>query len=235
MKRASFNLRNQNSNQEKYEFPKITLKACVAIGRWIPHIGRVNLPNAITVSRLFLTGIFVAGASFSSVAGHWIALVSFVIAAISDFLDGYLARKMGLVTPMGKLLDPLADKVLVCSAFVYLSAEGLCPVWVTVLILAREFLVTGLRQIAVEAGQVLAADRLGKWKTGLQLTFCITCLVSFAFQPLSSENLFVRLIQYLSNPDGWLQPTSMWLALVLTLLSGWNYVWASRGLLATKH
>ena len=89
-----------------------------------------------------------------STAGHWIALVSFVIAAISDFVDGWLARKIGLVTPMGKLLDPLADKMLVGSAFVYLSAEGLCPVWITVLILAREFLVTGLRQIAVEAGQV---------------------------------------------------------------------------------
>jgi CDP-diacylglycerol--glycerol-3-phosphate 3-phosphatidyltransferase len=194
----------------------------------------VNVPNAITVSRLFLTGVFVAGASFAGPAGHWIALVSFVVAAVSDFLDGYLARRMGLVTPMGKLLDPLADKVLVCSAFVYLSAEGFCPVWVTVLILAREFLVTGLRQIAVEAGRVLAADRLGKWKTGLQLTFCITCLVWLAFQPLDAANPFVRLIQYLSDPDGWLQPASMWLALGLTLLSGWHYLWASRDLLATK-
>lgn len=209
-------------------------KARVAI-RWrIIQSDCVNLPNAITLSRLFLTGIFVAGASLASTAGHWIALVSFVIAAISDFLDGYLARKMGLVTPMGKLLDPLADKVLVCSAFVYLSAGGFCPVWVTVLILAREFLVTGLRQIAVEAGRVLAADRLGKWKTGLQLTYCITCLVWIAFQPLDPANPVVHLIHYLSSPAGWLQPASMWLALGLTLLSGWHYLWASRDLLATK-
>jgi CDP-diacylglycerol--glycerol-3-phosphate 3-phosphatidyltransferase len=194
----------------------------------------VNVPNAITLSRLVLTGIFVAGASFDNVVGHWVSLVSFVIAAISDFLDGYLARKMGLVTPMGKLMDPLADKVLVCSAFVYLSAEGYCPVWVTVLILAREFLVTGLRQIAVEAGQVLAADRLGKWKTGLQLTFCITCLVWFAFQPLDPANPLVWLFQYLSRPEGWLQPVSLWLALALTLLSGWNYIWESRNLLRGK-
>jgi CDP-diacylglycerol--glycerol-3-phosphate 3-phosphatidyltransferase len=194
----------------------------------------VNVPNAITLARLVLTGIFVAGASFSSTAGHWIALVSFVIAAISDFLDGYLARKMGLVTPMGKLLDPLADKVLVCSAFVYLSALGFCPVWVTVLIMAREFLVTGLRQIAVEAGQVLAADRLGKWKTGLQLTYCITCLVWLAVQPLDPGNPMFRLFQYLSYREGWLQPVSMWLALGLTLLSGWHYLWASRDLLSTK-
>ncbi len=194
----------------------------------------MNVPNAITLSRLVLTGIFVAGASFDNVVGHWVSLVSFVIAAISDFLDGYLARKMGLVTPMGKLMDPLADKVLVCSAFVYLSAEGYCPVWVTVLILAREFLVTGLRQIAVEAGQVLAADRLGKWKTGLQLTFCITCLVWFAFQPLDPANPLVWLFQYLSRPEGWLQPVSLWLALALTLLSGWNYIWESRNLLRGK-
>jgi CDP-diacylglycerol--glycerol-3-phosphate 3-phosphatidyltransferase len=200
----------------------------------IAKLAAVNLPNAITLSRLVLTAVFVAGASFASTAGHWIALVSFVIAAISDFLDGYLARKMGLVTPMGKLLDPLADKVLVCSAFVYLSAQGLCPVWVTVLILAREFLVTGLRQIAVEAGHVMAADRLGKWKTGLQLTFCITCLVWFAFEPIPSDNPLVRLFRWLSSPEGWLQPASLWLALALTLLSGWNYLWSSRGLLTGK-
>lgn len=191
----------------------------------------MNLPNAISLSRLVLTAIFVAGTAFGNTTGHWIALVSFVIAAISDFVDGWLARKLGLVTPMGKLLDPLADKVLVCSAFVYLSAEGFCPVWVTVVILAREFLVTGMRQIAVEAGQVMAADRLGKWKTGLQLTFCITCLVWFAFKGFDPENPLVALLQYLSSPDGWLQPVSMWLALALTLLSGWNYMWRYRNLL----
>ena len=194
----------------------------------------MNLPNAITLSRLVLTAVFVAGTAFETALGHWIALISFVIAAISDFVDGWLARKLGLVTPMGKLLDPLADKILVGAAFVYLSAEGFCPVWVTVMILAREFLVTGLRQIAMEAGQVLAADNLGKWKTGLQLTFCITCLVWFCFGPLPAGNPFVDLIRNLSKPDGWLIPVSLWLALGLTLLSGWNYMWASRGLLKSR-
>lgn len=194
----------------------------------------MNLPNAITLSRLVLTAVFVGGTAFGSIAGHWIALVSFVIAAISDFVDGYLARKLGLVTAMGKLLDPLADKILVCSAFVYLSAQGVCPVWVTVVILAREFLVTGLRQIAMEAGHVMAADRLGKWKTTLQLTYCITCLVWFAFESFDAGNPVVALFQNLSNPDGWLTPVSMWLALVLTLLSGWNYLWSCRHLLVSK-
>ncbi len=194
----------------------------------------MNLPNAISLSRLFLTAVFVAGTAMESAVGHWIALVSYVIAAISDFVDGYLARKLGLVTAMGKLLDPLADKVLVCSAFVYLSAMDLCPVWVTVLVVAREFLVTGLRQIAMEAGQVMAADRLGKWKTTWQLIFTITCLFWFAIKPLDPDNLLVNLLHYLSRPDGWLQPVSMWLALALTMLSGWNYLWSCRSLLSRR-
>ena len=194
----------------------------------------MNLPNTITLCRLGLTAIFVGGTALESVAGHWIALVAFVIAAISDWFDGYFARKYGMVTPLGKLLDPLADKVLVCSAYVYLSAVGFCPVWVTVLILAREFLITGLRQIAVEAGQVLAADRLGKWKTGLQLTFCITCLVWFATEKLGSANPLMGLLRYLSDPGSWLTPVSMWLALGLTLVSGWNYMWTNRGLLTGR-
>jgi CDP-diacylglycerol--glycerol-3-phosphate 3-phosphatidyltransferase len=86
----------------------------------------------------------------------------------------------------------------------------------------------------VEAGHVLAADDLGKWKTALQLTFCITCLVWFAFGPLQADNGFVTLMQSLSRPDGWLVPGSMWLALGLTLLSGWNYMWNSRSLLRGK-
>jgi len=210
------------------------LQPLVAISPEISHTSRVNLPNAITLSRLVLTAVFVGGTAFGTALGHWIALISFLIAAISDFVDGWLARKLGMVTPMGKLLDPVADKVLVGAAFVYLSAEGLCPVWVTVLILAREFLVTGLRQIAVEAGQVIAADRLGKWKVGLQLTFCITCLVGFALQHLAPAHGLVRLFQYLSTRNGWLQLASMWLALGLTLLSGWNYLWSSRHLLCGK-
>lgn len=194
----------------------------------------VNLPNAITASRLVLTAVFVGGTAMDSHFGHWVALVSFVIAAISDFVDGWLARKLGLVTAIGKLMDPLADKILVGAAYIYLSAQGLCPVWVSVVIIGREFLVTGLRQIALESGQIIAADRLGKWKTGIQLTFCITCLVAFAFAPLDPANPVVRLFQYLSDPDGWLTAGSLWLSLILTVWSGWNYTWASRELLMPK-
>jgi CDP-diacylglycerol--glycerol-3-phosphate 3-phosphatidyltransferase len=191
----------------------------------------VNLPNAITLSRLVLTVVFVAATAAGGLVGHVIALVSFTIAAASDWLDGYLARKLGLVTPLGKLLDPLADKILVCAAFVYLSAAGLCPVWATSLIIGREFLVTGLRQIAIEAGQVLAADNLGKWKTTFQLTFCITGLVWITLSALATPGPFARFWLNLSNPESWLMPLSLWAAVALTAISGFNYLWSSRNLL----
>lgn len=191
----------------------------------------MNLPNAITLSRLVLTVVFVAATSAGGLVGHVIALVSFTIAAASDWLDGYLARKLGLVTPLGKLLDPLADKILVCAAFVYFSATGLCPVWATSLIIGREFLVTGLRQIAIEAGQVLAADNLGKWKTTFQLIFCITGLVWLTFSPLANPGPFTRFWVSLSNPESWLMPLSLWAAVALTAISGFNYLWSSRNLL----
>ncbi|KAB2638777.1 MAG: CDP-diacylglycerol--glycerol-3-phosphate 3-phosphatidyltransferase [Verrucomicrobia bacterium] len=207
----------------------------VAKHRLISHIVPVNLPNTITLCRLVLTAVFVGGAALQSATGHWIALVAFVVAAISDWFDGYFARKYALVTPLGRLLDPVADKVLVCAAFVYLSAQGRCPVWVTVLIVAREFLITGLRQIAIEAGQVLSSDHLGKWKTGLQLGYCITCLVWFAVMATAgSTNPALRFLYYLSTPGGWLMPGFLWLALTLTVVSGWNYMWANRALLTGK-
>lgn len=210
----------------------------VAIMPCIPHIRRVNLPNAITLSRLALTAVFVAAVGFPGITGFSIALITFSIAAATDWLDGYLARKLGLVTALGKLLDPLADKILVCAAFVYFSSQPVngyhCPVWVTATIIGREFLVTGLRQIAVEAGQVLAADRLGKWKTTFQLTFCITGLVWLTFKSMQHPGPLGELLRDWSRPDGWLGPVSLWTAVALTLISGANYVWGSRNLLIEK-
>jgi CDP-diacylglycerol--glycerol-3-phosphate 3-phosphatidyltransferase len=194
----------------------------------------VNLPNAITLSRLVLTVIFVIGTGAGSLTGHIIALVAFVIAAASDWLDGYLARKLGLVTPLGKLLDPLADKILVCAAFVFFSAKGLCPIWVTSLIIAREFLVTGLRQIAIEAGQVLAADSLGKWKTTFQLTFCITGLVWLTFMDVPAPGKITSFWLMLSHPEGILMQASLWAAVALTVISGGNYLWSGRNLLKSS-
>jgi CDP-diacylglycerol---glycerol-3-phosphate 3-phosphatidyltransferase len=191
----------------------------------------MNLPNSITLCRLVLTAIFCVAASAEGVVGYSIALGAFVLGAISDWLDGYLARKLNLVTSLGKLLDPLADKILVCSGFVYLSAKGLCPVWVTALILCREFLVTGIRQIAVEKGTVIAADGLGKWKTTFQLVFIITALVYLTFETVAPietvapSNAFITTVQYLSDPAHWLIQGSLWAAVALTVISGWSYFW----------
>ena len=198
------------------------------------HIHEMNLPNTITLFRLVLTAIFCAAASAEGVTGYAIALGAFVLGAISDWLDGYLARKMNLVTSLGKLLDPLADKILVCSGFVYLSAEGICPVWMTALIICREFLVTGIRQIAVEKGEVIAADQLGKWKTTFQLIFIITALVHLTFSTISVDNGVVTLLQYLSNPEHWLIPISLWAAVVLTVVSGLSYFWSARDMILDR-
>lgn len=186
----------------------------------------MNIPNSITVSRLVLAGIFAAAASTDTGKGDLIALVAFILAAVSDFLDGYLARKLNLVTSLGKLLDPLADKILVAAAFIHLTALGLCPVWVTSVIIAREFLVTGLRQIAVEQGQVIPADNLGKWKTTFQLVFCIAALVWLVVEKSPSHFLHT-----LTQPSSWLIRISLYGALLLTALSGFNYTWKGRHLL----
>ena len=138
------------------------------------------------------------------------ALFCFIIAAVTDWLDGYLARRLNLVTSLGKLLDPLADKILIAAAFVSFTEIGLCPAWITTAILFREFSVTGLRLLLVEKGTVLPADGLGKWKTITQMVYCLVILVghsSEAFLPLVG---FSSLILYL--------------ALALTLISGANYI-----------
>jgi len=194
----------------------------------------MNLPNLITMFRLILTAIFCAAASAEGTLGYTIALVAFCLGAISDWLDGYLARKMNLVTSLGKLLDPLADKILVSAGFVYLSAKGLCPVWVTALIICREFLVTGIRQIAVEKGTVIAADSLGKWKTTFQLVFIITALTHLTFLKVDSQIWIVKFLQYLSNPEHWLFPLSLWPAVVLTVVSGYSYFWKSRAMILDR-
>ena len=190
----------------------------------------MNLPNSITFARLVLTVIFVASATWGGTPGLVIALIAFVLATISDWLDGYLARKLNLVTSLGKLLDPLADKILVASAFIFFTRKGLCPVWVTAVIIGREFLVTGLRQIAVEKGQVIAADNLGKWKTTFQLTFGITCLVWLILENTAPHSGAGHFFEVLSNPNNWLFKVSLWGAFGLTLLSGLNYLRKSWGL-----
>jgi CDP-diacylglycerol--glycerol-3-phosphate 3-phosphatidyltransferase len=222
---------------ETNSLPAELLQPLVAKRGCISHIAGVNLPNAITFSRLLMTAAFVVAVSQRNLTGYGTGLVLFIVAAVSDWLDGYLARKMGLVTPLGKLMDPLADKILVSAAFVFFTEQKLCPVWVTALIIGREFLVTGLRQIAIESGHVLAADQLGKWKTTFQLAYLITGLIWLTAAHAEKQVAALKWLRQLARPSwegGWLQPIFLWAAVALTVISGWNYLWGSRNLLRGK-
>ena len=234
-----------------FNLGRILLKSCQIQTKWyfitrrLPssttlctlYIDTVNIPNSITSFRLVLTAIFIIAITMQQPWANMLALVSFIIAAATDWLDGYYARKLSLVTSLGKLLDPLADKILVAAGFIYLSSnlnsKGLCPVWVTCIIIGREFFVTGLRQIAVDQGVVIAADNLGKWKTTFQLTFIITCLTYIAFNQIENHNIVSQSLLTLSRPESYIMPASLWIATSLTLISGWNYLWNSRQLLKT--
>jgi CDP-diacylglycerol--glycerol-3-phosphate 3-phosphatidyltransferase len=197
---------------------------------FVPVLLPMNLPNSITLARLALTVVYVIAASLPGSLAAWLTLVSFCVAAATDWLDGYLARKLNLVTALGKLLDPLVDKILVCSAFVHLSLVHLCPMWLTILIIGREFLVTGLRQLAVEQGIVIAADRWGKLKTIFQIVFVISALVWLVLEKSPQAPHILGLLRTLSNPALGFTPAMMWIALFLTLLSGVNYLRASASL-----
>ena len=141
----------------------------------------MNVPNKITLSRICLIPIFIIIMSVSFDWGQWdigstslpvshfVAAIIFIVAAGTDFLDGHYARKYNLVTNLGKFLDPLADKLLVSAALILLVEIGLAPAWVVIIIISREFAVTGLRLVAAGEGIVLAASHMGKLKTATQL------------------------------------------------------------------
>ena len=136
----------------------------------------MNLPNLLTLIRVAMIPFFVA-AFLSDSISDWIVLGIFLLAAITDAFDGYIARKKNLVTDFGKLMDPLADKLMVMSAFICLTAEGTIYPVITIIIMAREFLVTGLRSIAVSKGRVISADILGKLKTISQVVSVVAVLL----------------------------------------------------------
>jgi CDP-diacylglycerol--glycerol-3-phosphate 3-phosphatidyltransferase len=192
----------------------------------------MNLPNQLTVARLVLTFVFVALLSIDGLPyGGTAALIVFSIAAYTDFLDGHLARKHSLITNFGKLMDPLADKILMCAGFVLLACLNFIPAWIVVVILSREFLVTGLRLLATAEGVVLAADSLGKYKTIFQIVTVIYFLLIIA----AREPLFQWLNPVFDLPL--LGPATLgllliWISLALTLISGLSYVWKNRKLLS---
>ncbi len=193
----------------------------------------MNLPNQLTVLRFLLTFVFVAAMSVEFPHHHGVAAILFIIAAITDFLDGHLARKHNLITNFGKLMDPLADKVLMAAGFVMLmeAPEVYLPAWMVIVILTREFLVTGLRLVASAEGHVLAAENLGKHKTIWQIVMVIYFLVFLA----SDEPTFgwmAWLFAWKPTSPGIAGVILVWIALLLTVISGLSYAWKNRKLLA---
>jgi CDP-diacylglycerol---glycerol-3-phosphate 3-phosphatidyltransferase len=138
-----------------------------------------NVPNLLTFGRILVIPLFIELAYQASPLASLLAGALFALAAITDVVDGWLARRMGLVTVIGKFLDPLADKLIVLAAMVMLVRLGRFPAWVAILLLSREFVVTGLRQIAASEGMVIAAGQEGKWKTALQLVGITALLVHY--------------------------------------------------------
>jgi len=163
----------------------------------------MNLPNKLTILRVFLVPVFVVfmltdlGGSYS----NWIALVIFVAASLTDSLDGYLARKNNLVTNFGKFMDPLADKLLVCSALICLMELNRVPAWMVLIIIAREFIISGFRLVASDAGVVIAASYWGKFKTISQVVMIIALLIEFPYAFIFS-----------------------WIAVILTVVSVVDYI-----------
>ncbi len=192
----------------------------------------MNLPNKLTFARLVLSFVFAALLSIDGLSwGGTAALIVFSLAAYTDLLDGQIARKRNLITNFGKLMDPLADKVLMCAGFVMLCERGFFPGWIVVVILAREFLVTGLRLVASAEGIVLAAENLGKYKT----TFQIIAVIYFLLVIAASEPAFAWInpvLEFRGMGPHVLGQLLIWIALILTVVSGFSYLWKNRKLLA---
>ncbi len=191
----------------------------------------MNLPNKLTISRFIFTIAFLA-VMFSEMRFHeTIALALFVAGGVSDFLDGYIARRHKLITNFGILMDPLADKIMVCSAFIAFVGLKLMPAWMVVIIVARELAITGLRLLAVSKQVVLAAEGYGKHKTISQIVAIIAILVGLSYRQWGAWGTSIFGFEILGAP--WLSrftQFSIWVAVGLTFISGWLYLWRNRAL-----
>jgi len=187
----------------------------------------MNLPNKLTISRFILTVAFLAVLPFHQT----IALALFIAGGISDFLDGYIARRDKLITNFGILMDPLADKIMVCSAFIAFVGLGLLPAWMVVIIVARELAITGLRLLAVSKNVVLAAEGYGKHKTISQIVAIISILIGLSYHQWGALGNAVFGFTLFGAPWlAWFTPVSVWVAVALTFISGWLYLWRNRAL-----
>jgi CDP-diacylglycerol--glycerol-3-phosphate 3-phosphatidyltransferase len=193
----------------------------------------MNLPNQLTCGRFVLTVFFVivlcSGWHFAHTAG----LVLFVLAGVTDYLDGAIARARKLETDFGKLMDPLADKIMMAAAFILLIPAGGFPAWVAVVIISREFAITGLRLLAANNGTVLPSEKLGKHKTVWQIVTVIFFLVLLALAEMERAGWLPALLWWghVWFYGGWVL---IGLTLLLTVYSGFGYLWRNRALFLTK-
>jgi len=190
----------------------------------------MNLPNRLTLARLGLTVLFVISLSFSWGYGATLALGLFIIASITDWLDGDIARKQNLVTDFGALMDPLVDKIMTAAAFVMLVDRGVLPAWAVVIIVSREFLITGLRMLAGAKGVVLPAEKLGKHKTAWQ----IVSIVYFLGLLSLHEWVKTGFAQPWQSISQWCGNAILAFTVVLTLWSGLAYLAKNRRLIASQ-
>ncbi len=180
----------------------------------------MNLPNKLTIFRVILIPVVVIFLLLDPDRQlyRYIALTFFIIASLTDLLDGKIARKYNLVTNFGKFMDPLADKLLVCSAMICLVAIGQLPAWVVVIIIAREFTISGFRLIAADNGVVIAASYWGKFKTTFQMLMTIVMIANF---PFAAWQILGEIL--------------MWIALVLTVVSLIDYIYKNKDVLKEQN
>jgi len=189
----------------------------------------MNWANRLTLSRLFLTIIFVAALNSSWQYGRTMALIVFLLAGVSDFVDGEIARRYGFVTDFGKLMDPLVDKIMVAAAFISLVPLKAVPAWAATTVVGRDFLITGLRMMASAKGKVLPAEMLGKQKTSWQVVTVIFFLALLSLHELHYANDTSTWWMRAWNQAG---PILVWITVALTIYSGLGYAWRHRDLIA---
>ncbi|MBP7826514.1 MAG: CDP-diacylglycerol--glycerol-3-phosphate 3-phosphatidyltransferase [Verrucomicrobia bacterium] len=193
----------------------------------------MNLPNKLTVSRFVLTALLLVALLGPVPGGRTAALVFFIAAGLTDYLDGRIARARRLITNFGILMDPLADKVLICTVFITLvehgrigpAAEVQVQAWMAILVVTRELTITGLRLLAAAQNVVLAAERYGKHKTVSQIVALIALLA------LAARGEWPEWLQAIFLPWlPWFARVALWVAVGLTVSSGAMYLWRNRDL-----
>lgn len=196
----------------------------------------MNLPNKLTTARIVLTPIFMAAMVFEFPYHYFVALVFFIVASITDYLDGNIARKQGIVTNFGKFLDPLADKMLTTSAFLgfLFKGRGFGIVWVLFIVLFREFMIASLRLVAVssESKKVIPANYWGKTKTVFQMVAIIFGLVLFCFE--SEIAVFVPVADTVIAVGDIIFSVLLWVSTALAVISGAIYLKNSYGFINGK-